>query len=630
MIIERKRIRPHAVGVALFGALLVAACETDNVTDLTEDRPVLKVVLAPGDAVFPSGSVELSKAVVSGFDLSVPDGFDRGTGPGGFFGGVVTASGTASGVDLGGSVRNSVQDPRLPALRESSAGVGGHFGLFELNGLLAQDVPVGFWDLWGEVQGLEPATLYTVVLARMTLQVNGELDQNQVLTGNAADQPDELSFLAGETVIYENVACDFDIPAGITPISAEMNPVALGVIETDAGGNAVVDCVLRAVPGDQWPGRAEGADLSTAEDFTSENTPFGSNEPGASVGAGQFNYLLLYEGAPTGDAIPSGSPTVRMQLGPDIDASGNVINNAMAPFPTGPVPNAPELSGGMNAFAAPGQIDVTLTGFSPLSGGSYQLWMHNAGSGSYAAVDATIYPDGDMDMMMMGSTFSPSSSEGVYHAKMEASMDLNFGDFTHVAVSAESGQSGSPSGGPFLFQEYLTSANLMQQGAMTFGHLDSDGEIEPFSGGGSGSASFYENSLLVELNRIPSPPPGLHYQSYLVSFTGPGGHQLRTRQHHHAGRPRKRGGQAGGCRSGFVRFVQHLPACSGAGRHPVHHRYARSAERRLQEQVQGVLRRLTPAPACRHNSRPPPVQVAGAFVAGSSSIGRRCPRTCAR
>ena len=253
--------------------------------------------------------------------------------------------------------------------------------------------------------------------------------------------------------------------------------------------------------------------------FTAENTPFGSNATGANVAAGQFNYLLLYEGAPTGGAIPSGTPTVRMQLGPDIDMAGNVINNAMGPFPTGPVPNAPELSGGANAFAAPGQIDLTLTGFSPLSGGSYQLWVY--GSGSYAAVDATIYPDGDMDMMMMGSTFSPSSSEDVYHAKMEASMDLNFGDFSHVAVSAESGTSGSPSGGPFLFQEYLTSDNLMQQGAMTFGSMGSDGAITPFSAGGSGTASFYETSLLVDLRRLPAPPPGLHYQSYLVSFTGP-------------------------------------------------------------------------------------------------------------
>ena len=81
MKLERMRLR-DAVGVALFGALLVAACETDNVTDLTEDRPVLKVVLSPGDAVYPSGSVALSKAIVSGFDLSVPDGFDRGPGRG--------------------------------------------------------------------------------------------------------------------------------------------------------------------------------------------------------------------------------------------------------------------------------------------------------------------------------------------------------------------------------------------------------------------------------------------------------------------------------------------------------------------------------------------------------------------
>ena len=50
-------------------------------------------------------------------------------------------------------------------------------------------------------------------------------------------------------------------------------------------------------------------------------------------------------------------------------------------------------------------------------------------------------------------------------------MDQDFAGFTHVAVSAESGQASSPNGGPFLFQEYLTSDNLMQQGAMTFGQL---------------------------------------------------------------------------------------------------------------------------------------------------------------
>ncbi len=520
MIFERKRVRPHAVGVALFGALLVAACETDNVTDLTADRPVLKMVLAPGEAVYPSGSVELSEAVVSGFDLTVPDGFDRGTGPGGLFRNVNNGQFTSPAVDMGVSVRNSSQDPRLPALRESSAALGNHFGMYELVSISANPAfAPGDWDMWGEVTGLEPSTVYTVVLARMALQVNGELDQHQVLTGLPVDAPDELSFLPGQERVYSNVTCTF---SSITPVGAPLNPVALGTIETDANGSGTVDCIIRAAPGDLWPVPAAGAEATTAAEFTAANTPFGSNEVGAMVGPGQYNYLLLYEGAPGEEALPSGSPTVRMQLGPDIDADGNVINNAMGPFPAGVVPNAPELSGGANSFAAPGQIDVALEGFSPLSGGSYQLWLYDAGSGSYSPADATIYPAMDMEMMMMGSTFSPSSSEDVYVAKLEVTMDQDFADFTHVAVSAESGQAGSPTGGPFLFQEYLTSDNLMQQGAMTFGHLGSDGGIEPFFTGGSGSGSFYDNSLLVDLNRIPAPPPGLHYQSYLAAISPTG------------------------------------------------------------------------------------------------------------
>ena len=516
----RKRIGLHAVGVALCGTLLVAACETDNVTDLTDDRPVLKMAIAPGDAVFPSGSVALSKAVVSGFDFSVQDGFDRGTGAGGLFRDVNNGQFTAPAVDMGGAVRNSAQDPRLPALKESSAALGNHFGMYELISISSNAAfGPGDWDMWGEVTGLEPSTVYTVVLARMALQVNGELDHNQVLTGLPVDAPDELSFLPGRELVYSGVTCNY---SAITRVGAPVNPVALGIIETDADGNGTVDCIIRATPGDLWPVPAEGAEVTTAADFTAANAPFGSNEVGANVAPGQYNYLLLYEGPPGEEALPEGPPTVRMQLGPDVDADGNVINNAMAPFPADVVPNAPELSGGANSFAAPGQIDVTLEGFSPLSGGSYQLWLYDAGSGSYSAADATIYPAMDMDMMMMGSTFSPSSSEDVYNAKLEVSMDQDFADFTHVAVSAESGQASSPTGGPFLFQEYLTSDNLMQQGAMTFGHLGADGGIEPFFGGGSGSGSFYESSLLVELNRLPAPPPGMHYQSYLAAISPTG------------------------------------------------------------------------------------------------------------
>ena len=207
---------------------------------------------------------------------------------------------------IGGTRAQFLPGSRLPALRRVRRSVGGHFALFELISISSNPAfAAGDWDLWGEATGLEPSTVYTVVLARMALQVNGELDQHQVLTGNPVSDPDELSFLPGEEMVYAGVTCDY---SAITRVSADMNPVALGVIETDAGGNGTVDCIIRATPGDLWPVPAEGAEVSTAEDFTAENTPFGSNATGANVAAGQFNYLLLYEGAPTGDAIRPGAP----------------------------------------------------------------------------------------------------------------------------------------------------------------------------------------------------------------------------------------------------------------------------------------------------------------------------------
>lgn len=204
----------------------------------------------------------------------------------------------------------------------------------------------------------------------------------------------------------------------------------------------------------------------------------------------------------------------------DLTADRPVLRVVIAPgeavFPGGSVAVS-----GVDASGAPERIDVTLTGFSPLTGGSYQLWLYNGGSGAYAAADATFHPADDPDMTTVGATFEPSASEAVYKAGVETSAELNLGDYTHVAVSAESGRAASPSGGGFLFQRYLDAGGTAQGGAMTFGRPAPDGGITPFAAAGAGTASFYETSLLVELRRLPAPPPGLHYQSYLVSFTGP-------------------------------------------------------------------------------------------------------------
>ena len=79
----------------------------------------------------------------------------------------------------------------------------------------------------------------------------------------------------------------------------------------------------------------------------------------------------------------------------------------------------------------------------------------------------------------------------------------------------------SPSAARFLFHEYLTSTKNLADGAMTFGTFDPAGSGRQFRVAGSGSAEFFGTSMLVRLRRLPQPPDGFHYQSYLASFSGP-------------------------------------------------------------------------------------------------------------
>src|SRR5690554_5753440 len=53
-------------------ALGLAACEQDAVTDVTGEKPVLNILLAPGAAVLPGGTSALSGTRISNFDTSVP------------------------------------------------------------------------------------------------------------------------------------------------------------------------------------------------------------------------------------------------------------------------------------------------------------------------------------------------------------------------------------------------------------------------------------------------------------------------------------------------------------------------------------------------------------------------------
>lgn len=508
MWFHRIRARSLRVTAALAGIAAVGACDQKTVVDLTEGDPILRVSVAPGEAVLPSGSVALSNIRISDFDFTVTDGFSRGVTPEEAFVSQSYGSGTWPGLDVAGGFRNSSQDVRAPRLVESEGGVGGFYAMWGPEFLGAD----GLWNLWGEVSGLKPNTQYTIVMARMALEVRGELDQNQILTGRTVSEPDSLYFLGGSEGGTSTLVCDY--PA-VFIVDPSMNPVAVGIDQTNADGAAEYDCIPGAGAGLPWFTSQAGSPPPGYAD----SLPFGQNVPGATLPLGQFNYVLFYEGVGTpGDPVPNVNPTLRIQVGPDIDGSGTVINNTFRPLPTTitDVSTFTSLPGGGNAFAAPGVIDLSFSGLSNLGSKQYHVWLFDGSS--YSAAPGTVTID-DTDQSGTA-TFQSPGVDAAITVKLDDATGVDFGANTHVVISAESGAASSPSAARLLSKEYLTASKSLEEGAFTFGSFDG-GVARAYLIAGGGTGEFYGDSLIVKLSRISQPPLGFHYQSYLLGLQGP-------------------------------------------------------------------------------------------------------------
>ena len=503
----------RAVGLLSLSALVFGACKTDTITDLTESQPVLKVVMATsGEGTFPSGDVNLSETVISGFDFDVADGFARGNAPGDDWYPVDNPFGAANAYDLGPNVRNSFEDTRLPALKESDAAVGDFWGMF--NPGWTGNGP-GTFDLFGELVGLAPNTTYSVVMAQMWLKVNGDLDQNEVLTGRAVAAPDELMFTGGTPTGYPGITCDF---SAFSDHSDLTNPVMLGTVTTDGDGNVTVDCLPRATGNSPWWTTDATQDPEEVND--PDQRPFGDNNASASLLPGQFNYIMLYEGVGTAtDPIPTPNPTVRVQVGPDIDQNRNVINNSMKPYPTAVADDPTSLPGGSNAFSAPGVVQLNMTGLASLGGPQYTIWAYDRSSGSYTLADGSEITIDDGETVT-GSSFSSPGPDASVHVNVSPGAD--FGAQTHLVISMESAAGGAPSETKFMYQEYLTSSKALVEGPMTFGGFNGGTGDYQFLNGGSGTGEFVATTgtrqFLADLRRLPQPAQGFHYQSYVVEL----------------------------------------------------------------------------------------------------------------
>ena len=511
MIFKRFAVIPAMLPVLV----AVAACETgDAVVDVSGDHPILNFATAIRSPALPAGSAEMSLAI-GGFDTSIPDAFGRATGALGRYVSIETNFGPAMGFETASAVRNASLDRRGPALVPSNAAGGEFWGLFNL-GFTGQGP--GAWDFYGSVTGLKPSTVYTVVFARMAVAVRGVPDHIARLLGDQEDQPDSLYYLGGAEAGYPDVTCNF---TAFSPVAAADNPIALGTVKTDADGNVVVDCVPLATGDSPW----WRSDASATPPGAADSVPFGVNGPGGSVRPGQYNYVLLVEGQGTDDnPVPDVNPTVRIQVGPDIDENGDAIDEMFAPFPTGTMDptDARNAPGGANSFPIPGELEIQFRNLPNLASGTYQVFLTKGAGGQAVAANGSVtVGDGEPST---GSTFNPPSAGAVTTLVItEQSVGQPLQSFDRIVLSLESGGASSPSN-EFLFFTYLDDRGtgseaddiLTTQGDLAFGTVEESGQFRPYAPGGTGQGHIYHDSLIVALRGITQPPKGWKYQAFLA------------------------------------------------------------------------------------------------------------------
>lgn len=508
-------------------AVAATACDQTAVVDVTADRKVYHIAFTAESGPLPGGDFGLRLGLLS-MDLTLPDAFGRATAPLATYTQQDTPLGLAYGFDVAGAIRNSNTDRRAPVLSPSAAAPTLFFRLFSP---AFTGVGPGFWNLWGFVTGLKPNTVYTVVLARMALQVRGELDQPAILTGGQ-DPPDSLYYLGGSPAGNSTaVQCVFQ--AGIA-VDASRNPVALGWIVTDGAGNASIDCVPVAVGDSPWWRNASSEIPPAAAD----SLPFGLNQPGAILKPGQYNYILLIEGTGTDeDPIPPGPPTIRAQVGPDIDATGAVIPNAFAPFPSGPMSgDALQLAPGFRGV--PEEVTLVLRGLPELFGdGVYKAWLFDSENPARPPV-----PGVGMLSLIVGGQTVPGGLFSTWRGDLNATARLVISDATlggarlrdydHVAVSVENGDAAVPST-PAMWARYVDHRNTpddfldninIQSGALNLGSFrpDDPARSRSFTANGTVRASFFRDTLLVVADGAAVPPPGFRYELWLQPRNGDG------------------------------------------------------------------------------------------------------------
>lgn len=498
-----KMTHGRTVGLALALAIvpLLSACESDPVVDVTADRPVLEMLLAPGDAILPAGDVALGEIVqFTNFDVTVPDAFGRSVDSPAFF---------TEGSYLAVAGHDASRDPRIPAPLGAFRTFDFYIGGPDASDALDAGDAYNFWQ--PNNIALDPTKRYSFGLARYAVEIVGQLDQEEMLLEGQITEPDRLVLVdpnPGGHLLAGSNWNEWDREVDPEPCRAPVpgtNPMILGSVMGSGEGmqGGAIDLVICA--GSIW----------YKDEFDPDMHPIAPNVLGT-FGPNQYNHVVIYEADPaTGEPFLD-RVVVRRQLGPEIElgTTNRVANNTFAPFPQTVIDTAtaPSLPGGATAFVWPDTMVLTLSGLPVLSGGTWAAYAFDEATSAFTLIRTFDSPgaEEEFDLVLGGGG--------------EA---FDFTPFTHVVLSMEAGTPGASPSTPVLVHPFTTGS-----GTLAFGTFNpATATVNQFQIDGAGLGQFIGDSLIVRLNRLTPPPTGFHYQSYVLALSATGEIEDELRLH---------------------------------------------------------------------------------------------------
>lgn len=501
----------------------------------------------PSASTLPKGSAAVATAF-GGFTASVPDAFSRRNGAAGS----ATARRTQWYDNAAGGIRNSwtwrpvendrnggsLRDPRRPLLQSTTASFTPYSSVYSgANLITPRDEGADYFELWVyEIGGLEPNAEYTLAFVRYSLQINGQLDQEEYILTGAVTQPDSLYIASGRRDSIPNESnWSGDSPEGCFNYPGpHANPFIISTREPADGDGAYY-------PDKCW--LPNGFLYGQSDHDTPAKSPVGRSDD-VGYGAPSYNYLELWRGD-----FGSGQPVMRVQIAQDIDRSGKTINNTYPPFPfptgrTGnprlmlvdeqpsfPIGDAikAQLNG---AIGLPTGVTLTLENLQELRDGSvYKVWYINPSNG--AAAPATglyrrVVGTDTVDQAADVSSFNGGEGKIIFRDTDYNAPTSDSLRFVVVSIEPSAGAA-TPGGSQPLWVGIFKIPPGSAGGTMFFGDFNSgtnsvrynpQGIAEGGVIGGpqrSGDSLFFQGSVVnMTFRQLTRPPEGYVYRAYLV------------------------------------------------------------------------------------------------------------------